>query len=382
MNDRADELIQRFLDRELDPAGAAELDRLLEDPAVEADFAAQVRLEADLAGLCPPPAQAARILQAVWALEAGRTRDRVVDQIPTGRVARRPRRRTGPPAGRRLPWLAAAGLLLALGGLAAWSGLFRSAEAEPWGRQLAGAGLLAWQDGTRIQVEAEGRVEVGADPALGKRLRLLSGRLLAQVAPQPSGRPLVIETPVMRATVVGTAFSLEHRAGRSAIAVSAGVVACEDLGGGASRRVAAGETWSLEAAPAAPAGSATGPGRILGFEVVDRDRQPLAGYAPLLDGAVLPFTVRRGVEIGIRIRTEPEAIGPVLVEIEQPGGKRGQHLERLPPYFVFSDRPEGEAKSRYLMRGAWRISARPADPQGRPLGEAVAIAFTVEDAPP
>lgn len=83
--------------------------------------------------------------------------------------------------------------------------------------------VLTWADGTRAAVLAGSRLTV-LPVTTGKSLRLTSGRIAVEAAPQPAGRPLTIRSPEALATVVGTAFVLDSAAGETRLAVEHGSV--------------------------------------------------------------------------------------------------------------------------------------------------------------
>jgi ferric-dicitrate binding protein FerR (iron transport regulator) len=70
-----------------------------------------------------------------------------------------------------------------------------------------GHAAVAYADGTVIRIGAETVVKLGGEEA-GKRLFVGSGRLEANVAPQEDGREMVVATPHVAVTVIGTRFSV------------------------------------------------------------------------------------------------------------------------------------------------------------------------------
>lgn len=74
----------------------------------------------------------------------------------------------------------------------------------------AGASVEVGYAGEQTMLELEPRTEARLwDEDGAKRIQLNAGSITADVAPQPSGRPLVLITPHLRVEVVGTRFSLE-----------------------------------------------------------------------------------------------------------------------------------------------------------------------------
>lgn len=63
---------------------------------------------------------------------------------------------------------------------------------------------LRYPDGTEVELSGESDVSFSQSSASGKRLELRRGQLLADVSPQPAGRPLMIVTPHGSVRVLGT----------------------------------------------------------------------------------------------------------------------------------------------------------------------------------
>ncbi len=102
---------------------------------------------------------------------------------------------------------------------------------------------VTFPDGTALTLAAGG--ELACD-ALGsadtsKQLRLVQGRLHAEVAKQPTGHPLVIAAPTATATVIGTAFDLTSTPTQTRLEVTHGRVRLEQPAAQANVDVTAGE---------------------------------------------------------------------------------------------------------------------------------------------
>jgi len=67
---------------------------------------------------------------------------------------------------------------------------------------------LRYADATRVDLEGEARVERLRTEAGGKKLFLSRGRLSADVAPQPEGRPMVVATRAAEVVVRGTRLTV------------------------------------------------------------------------------------------------------------------------------------------------------------------------------
>jgi len=86
---------------------------------------------------------------------------------------------------------------------------------------------LRFEDGTRVTVS--GNAEAVFEQDSQKRLRLRRGSLSADVARQPEGCPLVIETPTARVEVIGTLFTLVADGEQTALDVERGSVRLQRL---------------------------------------------------------------------------------------------------------------------------------------------------------
>lgn len=79
---------------------------------------------------------------------------------------------------------------------------------------------IDYTDKTTLQLDQRTNVQLSADgsPAIGagKRVVLVWGRVTADVAKQPSGRPMVFNTPNAQAVVLGTVLTLEFTSTASA----------------------------------------------------------------------------------------------------------------------------------------------------------------------
>jgi ferric-dicitrate binding protein FerR (iron transport regulator) len=87
--------------------------------------------------------------------------------------------------------------------------------------------VLRFPDGTMVEVGSVTRIDEIVDAAaadVGKRIRLRSGALTAEVTKQPAGRPFVVITPHGEARVVGTSLRLSVDAGSTRLEVTEGRV--------------------------------------------------------------------------------------------------------------------------------------------------------------
>ena len=115
---------------------------------------------------------------------------------------------------------------------------------------------LLWRDGTMLVCGADTRVQIEPD-GVGKRLRLLAGRLDADVAPQPFDAPLRITSDDAAVTVLGTRLSLSLRDTGTSVAVARGRVEVRRLSDSVVAEVAGGQ--QLAVATSGPLRSETTP---------------------------------------------------------------------------------------------------------------------------
>ena len=109
----------------------------------------------------------------------------------------------------------------------------------------ATSATVTFADGTILHLEpgTEIRLESVATPPRhgGKQFKLISGALSADVAKQPPGLPLLIQTPHALVTVVGTEFDLTVGTNQTQLEVERGLVEFSGTGSTNPLAVAAGE---------------------------------------------------------------------------------------------------------------------------------------------
>jgi hypothetical protein len=186
---------------------------------------------------------------------------------------------------------------------------------------------LRWSDEETTITLAGGVDLTVGDPSAGKRLRLDAGDLEAEVAKQPRGMPLVIDTPQAAATVVGTRFTLAIEGAATRLRVSEGRVRLERPGADALE-VAAGadalaDATGLHAAVAAAAPTVA---------------KPDAGWVDLFAGGKTAWRVTAG---------DWRLEGAVAI-LQDPAGK-GSRIESLSTYgnFEFTCRLRAPAGRTY-----------------------------------
>ena len=85
---------------------------------------------------------------------------------------------------------------------------------------------LAYQDGTAIALTADAQLVVGEQTGQTgqKQVRLVTGKLQADVTRQPPGRPMLLDTTEARAEVLGTTLVLSARQESTQLSVEHGLV--------------------------------------------------------------------------------------------------------------------------------------------------------------
>jgi len=111
-----------------------------------------------------------------------------------------------------------------------------------------GSAALRFDDGTFLYL-TDGRLDL-AHGARGRSLVLAKGTLIADVARQPAGRPLVVDTAHARLTVLGTAFTVEDDADATRLHMEHGRVQLARIADGAAIVVGAGDQVTV--APGRP----------------------------------------------------------------------------------------------------------------------------------
>lgn len=238
MDGDATDLLERYLDDTIDAAGAtALLKRLDADPEFRREFCAALRMHGLIHAGLDPDTACERLAEVVSiAVKSGdRSFDsRVMDGIKARGLATPARRRF-------MVWGLAAAAVLAI-----TVGIVVSRRPAEMVLSAAGPDTELWRGDGRIEIlgarplepgdivktpskgwasvrYADGTaVEVGADTSVvfeagpGKRIRVDSGLVTAEVAPQPSDRPMILASRGAEAKVLGTslAFSVFDQGAR------------------------------------------------------------------------------------------------------------------------------------------------------------------------
>lgn len=222
------ELVERYLDDTIEADAARRLlDALDADADFRSEFAEALRLNGLLHAGVGPDAACERLADIVGVAipSGGRALDsRVMEQLE--KRGRRRWRSFGAAAAAACAliaggWFLFAGpppvLLVAAGaGVGIHRGGDMSAVDLPFELQIEdivtvppnGWAWIRYADGTTLQVGSDTAISIDSDESAPKRVVISRGILFAEVAPQPSGMPMILASPHAQTKVLGTTFSL------------------------------------------------------------------------------------------------------------------------------------------------------------------------------
>jgi hypothetical protein len=329
-------------------------------------------LLSELLGAETPPDVRARVLEAA-------------EQLPRSPVRQLPGRRftvVRPVRKSRAPVLAAAAAVALIGAigaslvlrgiahtrtpmLASFEGTVNCSAGPVRAGETLGTGpsskaVLRYPDGTVVELDPETTVMV---PKLtlwdrSKGLELLTGKLVAEVSPQPEGRPMVLGTRDALAEVVGTALTLERYAGRSRLEVKDGAVRFVCLKNEGNVLVESGGFAEAGGMGFRHGEIVTPPRRgITGFTLMNADTDEPLRAEPLSNGERISLSSLPTRNINIRADYEGDPPESVTISIRRHFGNPtglGPHASephKHPPFFVAGDH---RADGRPDDCAAWR----------------------------
>ncbi len=381
-----DELISGWLVDDLDAAGVAALEDLLQsDPVARARFARFCQSEVVLRQAAAmasqrPPSTAIRRGQRVtrrmlphraqtpwrWLLAVA-TAALVAVAVLVAALATQ----AAPPAGSPLPPSMTSGpleLRSGAGEVRCAGRRLRLGERVPRMAvaEVSGAGVVfRWlDDGSEIAAAAGTSLRVEAG---GTLLHLQRGEVDVCISTQ-AGAPFIISAPHATAAVMGTRFTLRADAQTTRLLVSEGRVRFT-----AARRDLASEVIAGEQAVADADGFRRGDERVLGFTPTGRDITRVLGPA-LLRRATMRLADLPADGINLRIGCAPEVMAVRT-------GMRGvdERLEQVREFHVFGDTDQRATTAWKPRLGTFVIDAQPyVDRAGRvALGPAVVFELTI-----
>lgn len=252
--------------------------------------------------------------------------------------------------------------------------------------------LLTYEDGTTVELAPETTVVVGVHSRWerAKQLKLLSGKVEAEVARQKLGREMLFISKDARARVLGTSLSFECLAGRARLEVTEGVVNFEPQQSISTVRVEAGYFAETGAAGLCSGALLTPPREgIVSFTLMNaKTNQPLR-EEPLAAGEVIALSALPTREINLRANYEGEPPTVVRLAVTREDGQAtglAAHLSsehRQPPFFVAGDhwgkgRPD-DCRAWTPRPGVHLISASVVEAADGKLGEPLNLTVTFKE---
>lgn len=246
--------------------------------------------------------------------------------------------------------------------------------------ETTGEATLKLSDGTKIEVRPETLLSRIAE----KAVHLDRGALQADVARQSPDRPLVFITPHGEARVLGTSLRLIVDSA-TRLDVTQGKVRLtrekKSVDVPAGHYAVAATGVELAARPIPPAGIA-----VLSFSLMNADTdQPIAGFDPIPDGAVVNLAKLPTRNLNVRANTTPGRVGCVQFGLD---GNENFNTEREAPYaLATSGGPPGDfspwtpaAGTRVVTATPWTGPPAPGKKGGTgQAGASLTIRFQVVD---
>ncbi len=247
-----------------------------------------------------------------------------------------------------------------------------------------GAADLRFPDGTRVEVQGDAAVAFPAAPDAVARLEVKEGRVLADVARQPAGKPFVFATAEAEAVVLGTRLAVTAIPGLTRLDVYQGRVRLDRRQDGAVVTVGAGQYAIAEKGrpmeaigPVAVVPRRPGAAAVASFTLINADTdQPVSGFDPLIDGAVLHLDRLPTRNLNVRANTVPAQVGSVQIALD---GRPFKNAEWRVPYALYGDSVKGDYAAWAPAPGEHVLTATPyekPDAKGE-AGQAHAITFYV-----
>lgn len=240
--------------------------------------------------------------------------------------------------------------------------------------------VLRYRDGTVLALDPETTVMVAKRSPWdrSKGLEVLTGRVSAEVSPQPDGDPMLLTTSDAVAKVVGTELSFDRNANRTRLEVTHGAVHFVCRKGGGNVLVEPG--FFAEAGIAGfRHGEIVVPPRrgITSFTLMNADTDEPLRTEPLVDGERISLSSLPTRNLNIRADYEGDPPDSVEISIRRHFGNPtglGPHTSdphQHPPFFVAGDhwadgRPE-DCAAWTPPAGFYHLSAEAIYADGEPV---------------
>jgi hypothetical protein len=326
-------------------------------PADQHDRLVDMLLSEHLGGETPPDVRA-RVLEAAEKLPPSPLR-----QMPARRLTvLRPVRKSRAPilaAAAAVTLIAAIGAGLHLRGIAhartpvltGFEGTVNRSSGPIHSGENLGTGpsskaVLRYPDGTVVELAPETTIMVAKRSPWdrSKGLQLLTGKLVSEVSPQPSGRPMVLRTSDATAEVLGTNLSFEKNANRARLEVNDGAVRFICQNGEGNVLVESGSFAEAGVTGFRHGQIVTPPRRgITSFTLMNADTDKPLRAEPLANGERISLSSLPTRNLNIRADYEGDPPESVKIAIHRhmgnPTGLQPHTSEthQHPPYFVAGD---------------------------------------------
>jgi anti-sigma factor RsiW len=181
----------------------------------------------------------------------------------------------------------------------------------------SGQTMISYQDGTTFQIRSDSKAQF-LDEDGAKQVMLTQGLASADVAKQATGKALIVRTPQLEVTVLGTAFLLESSQDQSRLDMTEGSVTVTHLHSGSTSGAKAGQ--SITASGDLLILSESKP-RVVSFSLIDADsNQAVPGFDPILPDAALKLSELADRNLTLRANTIPKIMKEVKLKLVGPKG--------------------------------------------------------------
>ena len=244
---KSEDLIQRYFLGTISESELAALEeRMREDTAVRAEFAAMARLDTNLRDAASSVASADRQPggNPRWArrtllIGLGAAAALMIGIIVFSQFRLGPPGQTDAPIARlaelhgSVTWTGDGGLVdeSPAAGDALTGGTLEALSLDSWAKVVFSDGSSMWVSGPAVLTLSNGEA--------GKLIRLREGDLSLDVSPQPADRPLRLITPSAKAVVLGTHFNVTANSASTSLTVNEGRVRVTRLADGSVQEVGA-----------------------------------------------------------------------------------------------------------------------------------------------
>ena len=250
--------------------------------------------------------------------------------------------------------------------------------------------VLVYQDGTRVELGPETTIQV-AERSLwdrSKALALVAGKVVAEVSPQPKGKPMLISSSDAHARVVGTRLSFHIDADRTRLEVTEGAV--HFIPKKVGREVLVEESYFAESGKSGFRHEKIPVPGIVKFTLMNADTDKPIRETPLVNHEVIVLSSLPTKKINIRADFEGDPPDNVKINIRRhhdnptglPADAYNPHEQ--PHFFVPGDhwadgRPE-DCAAWTPPSGLYHLTAEAiyADAEKQALSKPLKVTFSVE----